>query len=111
LFYDQFRLGGLFHLSGRPIGQLYGNTYALGALLLYYRLTDTEGVVIKNLSIGVSAEAGNTWAFQQPVSWAGRKHAGSVYVVSDTLIGPFFLGYGRSGSNNNSAYLYLNRSF
>jgi len=110
-FYDQFRLGGLFHLSGRPIGQLYGNTYALGALLLYYRLTDTEGLVIKNLSVGVSAEGGNTWAFQQPVSWRGMKHAGSVYVIADTIIGPFFIGYGRSGSNNSSAYLYLNRSF
>ena len=37
--------------------------------------------------------------------------AGSVYVIADTLIGPFFVGYGRSGSNNSSAYLYLNRSF
>ena len=110
-FYDEYRLGGLFRLSGRPEGQLYGNTYALAALLLYYRLTDTEGVIVKNLSIGVSAEGGNTWAFQAPVSWAGMKHAGSVYIIADTLIGPFFIGYGRSGSANNSAYLYLNRSF
>ncbi len=29
-FYDEFQLGGLFRLSGRPIGQLRGNTYALG---------------------------------------------------------------------------------
>jgi NTE family protein len=110
-FYDEYRLGGLFRLSGRPIGQLFGNTYALGALLLYYRLTDTGGAIVKNLSVGVSAEAGNAWAFREPVSWAGMKHAGSVYVVADTLIGPFFIGYGRSGSNNSSAYLYLNRSF
>ncbi|MGE5414173.1 MAG: patatin-like phospholipase family protein [Syntrophomonadaceae bacterium] len=110
-FYDEYRLGGLFRLSGRPIGQLSGNTYALGALLLYYRLTETEGAIVKNLSIGVSAEGGNTWAFQAPVSWAGMKHAGSVFVIADTLIGPFFIGYGRSGSKNNSAYLYLNRSF
>ena len=110
-FYDQYRLGGLFRLSGRPIGQLYGNTYALGALLLYYRLSDTGGAIVKNLSVGVSAEAGNTWAFQAPVSWAGMKTAGSVYIVADTLIGPFFIGYGHSGSKNSSAYLYLNRSF
>jgi NTE family protein len=110
-FYDQYRLGGLFRLSGRPEGQLFGNTYGLGALLLYYRLTDTEGAIVKNLSLGVSAEAGNTWGYQAPVSWAGMKHAGSVYVIADTLIGPFFIGYGRSGSKNNSAYLYLNRSF
>jgi NTE family protein len=110
-FYDEYRLGGLFNLSGRPIGQLFGNTYALASLLLYYRLTNTEGAILKNVSVGVSAEAGNTWAFQAPVSWAGMKHAGSIYIVADTLIGPFFIGYGRSGSQNNSAYLYLNRSF
>jgi NTE family protein len=110
-FYDEYRLGGLFRLSGRPIGQLVGNTYALASLLLYYRLTSTEGAILKNVSVGVSAEAGNTWAFQAPLSWAGMKHAGSIYIIADTLIGPFYIGYGRSGSQNNSAYLYLNRSF
>ena len=40
-FYDEYRLGGPFRLSGRPIGQLYGNTYALGsaAALLPSRAT------------------------------------------------------------------------
>ncbi|HWZ86718.1 MAG TPA: patatin-like phospholipase family protein [Thermoanaerobaculia bacterium] len=110
-FYDEYRLGGLFRLSGRPIGQLTGNTYALAALLLYYRLTGAQGAIIKNVSAGVSLEGGNTWAYQAPVSWSGMKTAGSVYLVADTLIGPFFIGYGRSGSKNSSAYLYLNRSF
>lgn len=110
-FYNEFNLGGLFRLSGRPINQLAGNTYALGALLLYYRLSDTEGAIVKNLSAGVSLEGGNTWAYQAPVSWQGMKTAGSVYIVADTIIGPFFIGYGRSGSQNQSAYLYLNRSF
>lgn len=110
-FYDQFRLGGLFRLSGRPIGQIRGNTYALGALLLYYRLTKESGLIVKNLSVGVSAEAGNTWAYQAPVTVSSLKTAGSVYIIADTLLGPFFIGYGRSGSNNSSAYLFLNRSF
>ena len=38
-FYDDFQLGGLFRLSGRPAGQLTGPNYGLVALLLYYRLT------------------------------------------------------------------------
>ena len=110
-FYDEFQLGGLFRLSGRPIAQLYGNTYALGAALLYYRLSDTGGIIVKNLSIGVSVEGGNAWAYQAPVTFSSLKPAGSVFVVADTLIGPFFLGYGHSGSKNSSAYLYLNRVF
>jgi len=110
-FYDQFQLGGLFRLSGRPIAQLYGNTYALAAGLLYYRLSDTGGIIVKNLSLGVSIEGGNTWAYQAPVTFSSLKSAGSVFVVADTLIGPFFLGYGHSGKGNSSAYLYLNRTF
>ncbi len=110
-FYDEFQLGGLFRLSGRPIAQLYGNTYALGAALLYYRLSDTGGIIVKNLSVGVSVEGGNAWAYQAPVTFSSLKPAGSVFVVADTLIGPFFLGYGHSGSKNSSAYLYLNRVF
>ncbi len=110
-FYDTFELGGLFRLSGRPIRQLRGNTYALGALLLYYRISGTGGVVLKNLSIGISAEAGNTWEYQAPVTLSSLKPAGSIYVIADTILGPFFIGYGRSGSKNNAAYLYLNRSF
>jgi hypothetical protein len=39
------------------------------------------------------------------------KPAGSIYIIADTIIGPFFVGYGRSGSKNSSAYLYLNRAF
>ena len=109
-FYDQFFLGGLFRLSGRPAGQLTGNTYGLGSFLLYYRLSDTAGLVLKNMSVGVSIETGRTWQFQEPITFEGFKLAGSVYVVADTILGPLFVGYGHSGSNN-SAYLTLNRSF
>jgi NTE family protein len=110
-FYDEFRLGGLFNLSGRPIGQLTGDKYALAAGLLYYRLTDKGGAILKNLSVGVSIEGGNTYEFQQPITFGNLKAAGSIYVVADTLIGPFFVGYGRSGSGNEAAYMFLNRSF
>ena len=110
-FYDEFQLGGLFRLSGRPIRQLYGNTYALAVGVLYYRISATGGIIVKNLSLGVSIEGGNAWAYQAPVTLSSLKSAGSVFVVADTLLGPFFLGYGHSGSKNSSAYLYLNRTF
>ena len=45
------------------------------------------------------------------MTFSSLKSAGSIYVIADTLIGPFFLGYGHSGQRNSSAYLYLNRSF
>jgi NTE family protein len=110
-FYDTFQLGGLFRLSGRPLGEIRGDKYVLASALLYYRLSSTSGAVLKNLSIGVSAEAGNAYLFQAPITFGNLKTAGSIYIIADTLIGPFFVGYGRSGSSNSAAYLYLNRSF
>ena len=110
-FYDDFQLGGLFRLSGRPPGQIRGDKYVLAAALLYYRLTATSGAILKSLSLGVSAEAGNAYEFQAPMTFGNLKTAGSIFFIADTLLGPFFVGYGRSGSSNNSAYLYLNRSF
>ena len=110
-FYGKFPLGGLFRLSGRPQDQLVGDNYALISLLLYYRLSGAAGIVIKNLSIGVSAEAGNAYDRREPVTFGSLKTAGSVYLIADTVIGPLFVAYGRSGSHNSAAYLILNRSF
>ncbi len=109
-FYDEFQLGGRFRLSGRPQGQLTGQTYALSTFLLYYRLTATSGAIVKNLYVGTSAEAGNAWPDHASVSFSGMKTAGGFYVIADTILGPFFVGYGRSGSNSNF-YLTLNTSF
>ena len=41
-FYDDFQLGGLFRLSGRPFGQIRGDKYVLALAMLYYRLTATQ---------------------------------------------------------------------
>jgi NTE family protein len=109
-FYDEFQLGGLFRLSGRPQGQLTGQTYALTSLLLYYRMTSTPGAIVKNIYVGTSVEAGNAWPDRASVSFSGLKTGGSFYVVADSILGPFFVGYGRSGSNS-SFYLTLNTSF
>lgn len=110
-FYDELQLGGLFELSGRPRGQVTGQTYAIGGLLLYRRMNSAPGAIIKNLYVGLSAEAGNAWEDRSAVSFSHLKTAGSVYVIADTILGPFFFGYGRAGSKNTSFYMFLNRAF
>ncbi|MGH9366389.1 MAG: BamA/TamA family outer membrane protein, partial [Thermoanaerobaculia bacterium] len=106
-----FRLGGLFNLSGRPVGQLSGNTLAFGSLTLRYRLNKTPGTIIKGLYVGASAEVGNVWQTRNEASASDLLHAGSVFVVTDTLLGPVYFAYGNSGKKNQAAYLFLNRSF
>ncbi|HTO86146.1 MAG TPA: hypothetical protein VMR54_01280, partial [Thermoanaerobaculia bacterium] len=107
---DRFWLGGLFRLSGLPIRSLRGQELALATGRVYYRLIGTGAGILKNISVGGSLEAGNVWPNQQLVSFSNLKTAGSVFVITDTIVGPFFLGYGRSGGSS-SFYLYLNRTF
>ena len=45
------------------------------------------------------------------MSFSGMKTAGGFYVIADTILGPFFVGYGQSGSSNSTFYLTLNTSF
>jgi NTE family protein len=110
--FERFTLGGLFRLSGRPIRNLRGQELALATGQVYYRLAGTGEGFIKNVSVGGSLETGNAWANRDVA--ANQDHdlesAGSVFVITDTMVGPFFLGYGRSG-DFDSYYLYLNRSF
>lgn len=107
---DRFALGGLFRLSGRPIRNLRGEDLVLAVGQLYYRLAGTGEGFIKNFSVGGSLETGNAWPLRDAVSFSDLESAGSVFLITETIVGPFFLGYGRSG-NFDSFYLYLNRTF
>jgi NTE family protein len=110
-FYELFPLGGFLNLSGRPPGQLLGQTQAFGSLQFRYRLNETPGALIKGLYVGGSIEGGNVWATRDLASFSDMRLAGSVYVAADTLIGPLYLAYGNSGSKNQAVYLFLNRTF
>jgi len=110
-FYELFPLGGFLNLSGRPHDQLLGQTQAFGSLQFRYRINETPGAIIKGLYVGCSIEGGNVWATRDQASFSNMHLAGSVYVVANTLIGPLYLAYGNSGSKNQAAYLFLNRTF
>ena len=109
-FYDQFTLGGLFNLSGRPLNQLNGQTQLFGAGVLAYRLNESSGAFIHNLYAGVSLEVGNVWNTRRAVTLSGVPTAGSVFVTVDSLVGPLYLAYGHSSGGFSAFYFYLNRS-
>jgi NTE family protein len=106
-----FSLGGFRNLSGRPKGQLIGSTMAIGVLQVRYRLTPLPGTVVKGLYVGATAELGNVWTSREDASFDNMHGAWSVYVTSDTLLGPLYLAYGNSGNKNTAIYLFLNRGF
>jgi len=108
-YYDTFALGGFLDLSGRPIGQLRGQTYLLGAAALYYRLNAKSGLLVKDLYLGVSAEAGNAWNRHQDVSLSHLENAGSVFAIVNTLIGPVYVAWGRSSGGFSAFSVSLNK--
>ena len=110
-FQGLFFLGGLFNLSGRPRDQLYGETAAIGVLRMRYHLLKTPGTIISGFDVGVSAEMGNAWLQRSDASFSSMHHSGSVFLVTDTLAGPFYIAYGNSGNKNHAFYLLLNRLF
>jgi NTE family protein len=110
-FEELFTLGGFQNLSGRPRDQLLGDTLAYGSLYLRYRLTETRGAIVHGIYVGASAELGNTWLSRSEASFSSLHGAGSVFIATDTLLGPLYLAYGNSGGKNQTAYLFLNRTF
>jgi NTE family protein len=110
-FYDLFSLGGFRRLSGRPLNQLTGQTFGFGSLSLRYRLTEAPGAILKGVYVGVTAELGNTWDSRSQASIHNLHGAGSVFLATDTLLGPLYIAYGSSGNKNHAFYLFLNRGF
>lgn len=106
-----FTLGGFRNLSGRPRDQLLGETFAFGGLAVRYRLTRAPGVIVKGLYVGATAELGNAWASRDLASLHNMHGAWSVFVTTDTLLGPVYLAYGNSGNKNQALYFFLNRGF
>ena len=108
-----FKLGGLFRLSGLAENQLAGAHYSLFRGLYYYQLTQTR--LIPNypfpLYIGASLEAGNVWPRQKSLFRQSFRESSSIFLGTDTILGPIYLGYGVSEGGKRSAYLVIGQVF
>lgn len=108
-----FKLGGLFRLSGLAENQLAGSHYGLFRGLYYYQLTQTR--LIPNypfpLYIGASLEAGNVWQRQKSFFRQSFRESTSIFLGTDTIVGPIYLGYGVSEGGKRSAYLVIGQVF
>jgi NTE family protein len=104
---DQYRLGGFLSLSGYPERSLVGQQAAVVAALYYRRF---RPLPILSWYIGGSLEYGGVWDEKSDIGKDGIV-AGSVFLGSDTPIGPIYLGLGMAESGHNAAFLYLGRPF
>ncbi len=109
LYYDQFPLGGFLKLSGYANEQFRGNQYAFGSLVYNREIASLTPPLGRGLYVGGSLEAGRLWDLTLPLDEEKNRYGASVFFSADTLLGPFYLGWGIAAEGDHSFYLLLGR--
>ncbi|WP_372870869.1 patatin-like phospholipase family protein [Shewanella sp.] len=105
-------LGGFLNLSGYRKDALAGAHKLFGAFVYQYDLgRDALGMTDYPLYLGASIEAGNVWWERDDVSLKDLIFAGSLYIGTDTDLGPAALGIGLSDDGQRSFYLFVGKNF
>ena len=105
---DAFYLGGLGRLSAFAPAQIIGSdAYGLVTVQAQYRLTKPMPILGLSLLAGVSYEAGY---MKNPITEPGLTggiNSYGVYLASNTLFGPVYLGYATSRDRSGRFYLFI----
>lgn len=105
---NRTHLGGFLNLSGYNRHALTGQHKAFAALIYQYNL---RGGMYRRtqlpLYIGLSAEAGNVWTQNEKIDLDTLSYASSIYLGTNTIMGPIALGYGANDQGKASVYFYL----
>ncbi|MGL4711348.1 MAG: patatin-like phospholipase family protein, partial [Shewanella sp.] len=105
-------LGGFLNLSGYRKNSLTGAHKVFGAFIYQYDLgRDALGMTEYPLYLGWSLEAGNLWFERSEVSLTDLIYASSLYVGTDTTLGPAALGFGITDLGDKSFYLFMGKNF
>lgn len=107
--YENFQWGGFLRQSGYAPGQLLGEELQFGRVMYYQRIM--QGTVLEGAYGGISMEVGR---MGQPLVKSNSDDwilSNSLFIGTDSPIGPLYLGYGRADDGNSSLYFYLGRPF
>ncbi|MCH7343339.1 patatin-like phospholipase family protein [Pelomonas sp. CA6] len=102
-----YSLGGFHQLSGYQPGQLSGNALLLGRLTYYRRITDS--LLTRGFFVGGTLEAGNTWASRRDVRLSDMRYGASLFLGTDTGIGPLYVGLGYAPRGSTALYVFIGR--
>lgn len=105
------QLGGFLNLSGYHKNALVGNSKVFGALAYQYNLGKSLlGLTGFPLYLGVSIESGGVWLASESITANDLIAAGSLFIGTDTRLGPVALGIGFAENDQNSIYFYLGKN-
>ncbi|MET0210799.1 MAG: patatin-like phospholipase family protein, partial [Burkholderiaceae bacterium] len=88
-----YTLGGFHQLSGYAPNQLSGNAVLFTRATYYRRLNDSP-FLSRGFFVGGTLEAGNTWVSRRDFSVKDLRYASSIFLGSDTGLGPLYVGLG-----------------
>lgn len=105
-------LGGFLNLSGYHKDSIMGAHKVFGAFIYQYDLgRDALGMTDYPLYLGWSLEAGNVWDERSEVTLTDLIYASSLYIGTDTSMGPAALGFGITDLGDKSFYLFVGKNF
>ncbi|MEL4285283.1 patatin-like phospholipase family protein [Shewanella xiamenensis] len=106
-------LGGFLNLSGYHKDSLTGAHKLFGAFVYQYDLGRDALLGMRDypLYLGLSLEAGNVWYERSEVSLSDLIYASSLYIGTDTSMGPAALGFGITDMGDKSLYLFIGKAF
>ncbi|OWQ47739.1 hypothetical protein CDL60_10080 [Roseateles noduli] len=103
-----YTLGGFHQLSGYNPNQLSGNSLLFTRATYYRRLND-QPFLSRGFFIGGTLEAGNTWLSHRDISAKDLRYASSVFLGSDTGLGPLYVGIGYAPRGGTAFYVFIGR--
>ncbi|HEX6811991.1 MAG TPA: patatin-like phospholipase family protein [Planctomycetota bacterium] len=109
--YQLVTRGGFLNLSGFQRNELVGQAGAAARLIAYRRIAGTQFATFgMPVYVGGSIETGNVTDDRSEL-FKDLKLAGSLFVGSDTPLGPIYLGYGVAEGGNEALYFFIGQSF
>ncbi|MCP4764888.1 MAG: BamA/TamA family outer membrane protein [Gammaproteobacteria bacterium] len=106
-----FQLGGFLLISGLAEDQLSGQHVGIVRLIYYRRLSDDGFLRLFDTYLGASLESGNAWQDKDDISFDNTITAGSLFLGYDTPVGPLYLGYGATDTDEQSMFIFLGPRF
>lgn len=109
---NQAKLGGFLNLSGYGRESLVGENKAFAALVYQYDLgRDMLGLQDYPLYFGLSLESGVVWDGASHLNNQELLGASSMYIGSNTAIGPLSFGIGLAEQGNRSVFISLGKNY
>lgn len=105
-------LGGFLNLSAYQKDELVGAHKVFAGIVYHYDLGhDVFGLSDFPVYLGTSIESGNVWVLKENMSATDLITAGSLFIGTDTSMGPLAVGAGYAENGDSTIFLSIGKSW